>query len=187
MFSFFAISSKGTITPANLSPFGKIHHFEIKISHPHESCRSEEFSFWGGGVGSGQLADRPALIMYFYKNVCEDRKTNKVILDKIKNKSVFKHKTYLSTHVLSDCVVWMRGWGMGGGGRSWHSYIPETARQPQAAGREPADRLLCERLSLLLSQNNWWWPTRWPFNPPLLSQRDLGSLFESFEPWLSAA
>ncbi len=25
-------------------------------------------------------------------------------------------------------------------------------------------------LSLLSSQNNWWWPTRWPFNPPLLSQ-----------------
>jgi len=29
--------------PANLSPFGEIHRFEIKIGHPSESCRSEEF------------------------------------------------------------------------------------------------------------------------------------------------
>jgi len=37
--------------PANLSPFGEIHRFEIKIGHPSESCRSEEFLFWGSGGG----------------------------------------------------------------------------------------------------------------------------------------
>jgi len=31
--------------PANLSPFGEIHRFEIKIGHPRESCRSEVFSY----------------------------------------------------------------------------------------------------------------------------------------------
>jgi len=39
--------------PANLSLFGEIHRFEIKIGHSRESCRSEEFLFWGRG---GQLA-----------------------------------------------------------------------------------------------------------------------------------
>jgi len=33
--------------PANLSPFGEIHRFELKIGHPRESWRSEEY-FWGG-------------------------------------------------------------------------------------------------------------------------------------------
>jgi len=42
--------------PANLSPFGEIHRFELKIGHPRESWRSDEFLFfWGGGEG-GHLA-----------------------------------------------------------------------------------------------------------------------------------
>jgi len=35
--------------PANVSPLGEIRRFEIKIVHPRESCRCEEFLFWGGG------------------------------------------------------------------------------------------------------------------------------------------
>jgi len=45
-----------TFIPANLSPFGEIRWCEIKIGHPRESWRSEEFLFWGG-VG-GQLTGR---------------------------------------------------------------------------------------------------------------------------------
>jgi len=40
---------KSLIIPANLSPFGEIHRFELKIGHPLESWRSEEFLFFGGG------------------------------------------------------------------------------------------------------------------------------------------
>jgi len=42
--------------PANLSPFGEIHRFEIKIGHPRESCRSEGFFFWARGGSTGRPA-----------------------------------------------------------------------------------------------------------------------------------
>lgn len=105
-------------------------------------------------------------------------KTNKAV----KTSSIFH------SYCPSLSGVWMQGGGLagcqtradmgvcvfvyvfGGGLVAWHSYIPERTEQTQTAGWEPADQLLCERFSLPSSQNNWWWPTQWPFNPPLLSQ-----------------
>jgi len=43
----------------NPIPFGEIRRFETKIGDLRESCRSEEFLFWGRGGGS---IGRPAFM-----------------------------------------------------------------------------------------------------------------------------
>lgn len=65
-------------------------------------------------------------------------------------------------------------------GELWHSYIPETAQQPQKVGQETADQLLRECLSSLSTQNNWWWLSYWPFNTPLLWQNSSVTIW----PWI---
>lgn len=133
-------------------------------------------------------------------------------INKLTQRQTALHKAAKPSSTFPSCSpslsgVWMQGGGLAGSQQvlsyrgvcvcrvglvTWHSYIPERVEQPQTAGREPADQLPCERFSLPSSQNNWWWPTRWPFNllsslRAVKSQSELGSLFMLFEPRLLAA